>query len=184
MTTNSNQPSYGIVFPLSQSAVMATLVQPFLPAYTPEQASQLQIKKSSYKNIKKFIKSFDKTKLIRSKERDGNETTIIDIDFKDNVFTAFKPYRLPKKETAAGTSLGRGDKATTAIDSTGDSSVGQKLEKKEFYKPKEKLLPIFSLAGASSHSTFTSSGTLVRSVRAASMELAAGRIWPTASSKE
>ena len=153
-TTNSKQPNFGLDFPLSQSFVMANLVQPFLPAYTPDQANQLQIKKSSFKNIRKFIKSFDKEKIIKSKERDGNETTIIDIDFGDKVFVDFKPYRLPKKETFAGSSLGRGEKGNTTMDS-GDSSVGQKLQKLEFYKPKDRLLPIFAAADASAHSMFT-----------------------------
>lgn len=133
---------------------MANLVNPFLPAYTPDQASQLQIKKSSCKNIRKFIKSFDKEKIIKTKERDGNETTIIDIDFTDPSITEFKPYRLPKKETAAGTAAGRGGKDTTVAD-TNDSSVGQKLEKREYYKPKDRLLPLFASADASSHSMFT-----------------------------
>lgn len=133
---------------------MSNLVQPFLPAHTPEQANSLQIKKSSYKNIKKFIKSLDKAKIVKSKERDQHETIIIDIDFEDASFTDFIPYRLPKKETAAGTSLGRGSKATTETDS-GDSSVGQKLEKVQYYKLKDRLLPLFESSGASSQSLFT-----------------------------
>lgn len=140
---------------------MANLVQPFLPAFTPDQANQLQIKKSSFKNIRKFIKSFDKEKLIKSKERDGNETTIIDIDFTDPQITDFKPYRLPKKETAIGSNQSRNGKAPTESD-TNDSSIGQKLEKREYYKPSVKLLPIFSAASnnsadkISTHSMFTS----------------------------
>lgn len=133
---------------------MSNLVQPFLPAFTPEQAESLQIKKSSFKNIRKFIKSLDKKKIVKSKDRDGNETTILDIDFDDQAIVNFKPYRLPKKETMAGTSLGRGEKATSTID-TGDDSVGQKLQKVEYYKPKERLLPIFASANATAQSLFT-----------------------------
>lgn len=133
---------------------MSNLVQPFLPAYTPEQATSLQIKKSSYKNIKKFIKSLDKAKIVKTKERDQHETIILDIDFDDAAIVDFKPYRLPKKETAAGTSLGRGAKATTEID-IADSSIGQKLEKQQYYKLKDRLLPLFESAAASSQSLFT-----------------------------
>ncbi|KAJ9622317.1 hypothetical protein H2203_006535 [Taxawa tesnikishii (nom. ined.)] len=113
-----------------------------------------KIKKSSFKNIRKFIKSLDKKKIVKSKDRDGNETTILDIDFDDQAIVNFKPYRLPKKETMAGTSLGRGEKATSTID-TGDDSVGQKLQKVEYYKPKERLLPIFASANATAQSLFT-----------------------------
>jgi translation initiation factor 2D len=142
-TTNANERNYGLIFPLTQSLIMSTLIQPFLPAFTPEQTQQLQIKNTSWKNIKKFVKQLDKDQLVKSKEKQGNETTIIDIDFSDASIANFKPYRLPKKETAGGTSLGRGEKATDTID-TGDDSVGQKLEVKSFYRPTAKLSPVFA----------------------------------------
>lgn len=154
METNKSEASYGLSFPLSQSSVMATLVHPFLPAHTPAQAASLQIKKSSFKNIKKFIKSLDKSRLVKSKDRDGNEVVIIDIDFTDPTFKEFKPYRLPKKETAGGTSLGRGDKATTGL-SGDDTSIGQKLKKVELFRPKEKLAPLFSTASADPRGLYT-----------------------------
>lgn len=141
-TTNPHPPNYGLVFPLSQSFVMSTLVQPFLPAFTPEQSQQLQIKKTSWKNIKKFVKSLDKQQIIKSKDRDGNEVVILDVDFDDAAIQNFKPYRLPKKETASGASLGRGETATEKVD-TGDDSVGQKLQVKTFYKPPAKFQTIF-----------------------------------------
>jgi translation initiation factor 2D len=142
-TTNANERNYGLVFPLTQSLVVSTLINPFLPAFTPEQTQQLQIKNTSWKNIKKFVKQLDKDQLVKSKEKQGNETTIIDIDFNDASIANFKPYRLPKKETAGGASLGRGEKATETID-TGDDSVGQKLEVKSFYRPTAKLSPVFA----------------------------------------
>ncbi|KAF7186080.1 Eukaryotic translation initiation factor 2D [Pseudocercospora fuligena] len=144
-TTNPDAKNHGLVFPLQQSFVMATLVQPFLPAYSPEQAQQLQIKKTSWKNIKKFVKSLDKEKIIKSKDRDGNEVVIQDIDFDDAAILNFKPYRLPKEETATGTSTGRGELATEKID-TGDDSVGQKLQVITSYRPTSKLQPIFDAA--------------------------------------
>ncbi|THW67399.1 hypothetical protein D6D20_00502 [Aureobasidium pullulans] len=152
--TNSNQSNFGLEYPLTQSFVMSNLVQPFLPAYTPEQANSLQIKKSSYKNIKKFIKSLDKAKIVKTKERDQHETIILDVDFNNASIQNFTPYRLPKKETAAGTALGRGNKATSELD-TSDASIGQKLGKLQYYKLKERMLPLFESAGATSHSLFT-----------------------------
>ncbi|KAK5141775.1 hypothetical protein LTR04_002468, partial [Oleoguttula sp. CCFEE 6159] len=101
---NKDLPTHGLRFPLSQSFVMSNLVQPFLPAFTPSQSNSLQIKKTSWKNIKKFLKSLDKEKVLRCKDRDGNEVVVQDIDFTDRAVVDFVPYRLPKKETAAGTS--------------------------------------------------------------------------------
>jgi translation initiation factor 2D len=160
MDTNKGQNNFGLSFPLSQSFVMSNLVQPFLPAYTSTQASSLQIKKSSWKNIKKFIKALDKKQIIKCKDRDGNEVVILDIDFNDVHIRDFVPYRLPKKETAAGTSLGRGEKATVATDSS-DPSVGQKLKRVELYRPREKLSAVFEAAQADAGIYFT--GVEVRS---------------------
>lgn len=147
-TNNTNSPNFGLVFPLSQSFVMSNLVQPFLPAFTPEQAQQLQMKKTTWKNIKKFVRSLDKEKIVKCKEKDGNETVILDVDFDDAAIVNFKPYRLPKKETMGGASLGRGESATDKID-TGDDSVGQKIQVLSYYKPTSKLQPVFEAAQAS-----------------------------------
>ena len=140
--TNKSQTSFGLQFPLSQSFVMSNLVQPFLPAHTPQQAAALQIKKTSWKNIKKFVKHLDKQKIVKTKDRDGNEVVILDIDFNDQAILEFIPYKLPKKETIVGTSLGRGGKATAELD-TGDESVGQSIQVMTLYRPKERLAPIF-----------------------------------------
>lgn len=152
---HKDEKNFGFEFPLSQSFVMSNLVQPFLPAFTPSQANQLQIKKTSWKNIKKFIRSLDKEMIIKSKERDGNEVVVFDIDFDDRHILNFEPYNLPKKETVAGTSLGRGGKATETIDAGGDSSVGQKLKIQTLYKPKDKLEPLFKPAAASPQAFYT-----------------------------
>lgn len=139
MEQNRNQPNFGLDFPLSQSAVMALLVQPFLPTYTPARTASLQIKKSSWKNIRKFIKYLDKQQIIKSKDRDGNEVVVQDIDFKDRQIEAFVPYRLPKKDTPTGASAN--GKSTTPV--SAESSIGQKLKLVLLLRPKEKLAPIF-----------------------------------------
>ena len=147
--SHKDTPNYGLQFPLSQSFISSNLVLPFLPAFTPTQASCLQIKKTSWKNIKKFVKSLDKRTLVKAKDKDGNEVTIWDINFHHQQFVGFSPYRLPKKETVAGSSQGRGGKATIANSSSAgpnhnDGPIGQTLRRIELFKPKEKLSPIFS----------------------------------------
>ena len=140
-SANSGVSNFGLVFPLSQSFVMATLIQPYLPAFTPEQSQQLQMKKTSWKNVKKFIKSLDKEQIIKSKENSGHEISILDIDFDDRAILDFKPYRLPKKEPAAGSSQAQSDKITE-----GDDSIGQKLQVVSYFKPTSKLQPLFTAA--------------------------------------
>jgi translation initiation factor 2D len=151
MDQNKNQSNFGLDFPLSQSAVMALLVQPFLPTYTPARTASLQIKKSSWKNIKKFIKYLDKQQIAKCKDRDGNEVVILDIDFKDRQLEAFVPYRLPKKDTPTGASAN----GKPAAPLSAESSVGQKLKVLSLLRPKEKLAPIFHASKADPRGLYT-----------------------------
>ncbi|PVI08616.1 eukaryotic translation initiation factor SUI1 family protein [Periconia macrospinosa] len=138
MDHNKNHPTYGLDFPLSQSKVMSLLVQPFLPTYTPARTASLQIKKTSWKNIRKFIKYLDKQQIIKSKDQNGNEMVILDIDFKDRHIEAFKPYRLPKKDAPTSSAVNGKPAAPLA----GESAVGQQLKVLSLLRPKEKVAPI------------------------------------------
>ncbi|KAL8664198.1 MAG: hypothetical protein Q9202_003276 [Teloschistes flavicans] len=148
--TNRSDRHHGLEFPINQSAVISNLVLPFLPITTPAQAASLNVKKTSWKNAKKFIKALDKARLLKSKDRDGGECVVLDTDFDDPAVTGFVPYKLPKKETAGAESGGGGGgKAIAAGVSLSDSSVGQKLSKMELFKPKEQLAPLFTSSSAS-----------------------------------
>ena len=123
---------------------------PYLPIHTPHDATSLQIKKTSWKNAKKFIKALDKRLLLKSKDRNGGETVVVDIDFDDQAIRSFEPYKLPKKDTpGAESGGGGGGKAVTSSISPADDSIGQTLKKLNLLKPKEKLAPIFAAANAS-----------------------------------
>ncbi|KAL8724084.1 MAG: hypothetical protein Q9166_008145 [cf. Caloplaca sp. 2 TL-2023] len=153
--TNKSDPHHGLSFPINQSALISNIVLPFLPITTPTQAASLNIKKTSWKNAKKFIKAFDKAKLLKSKDRDGGECVVVDIDFEDPAIMDFVPYKLPKKDTAGAESgAGGGGKAVTAGISPSDTSIGQKLSKIDLYKPKEQLAPVFAASEASHHALY------------------------------
>ena len=137
--TNRTEPKFGLSFPLSQSFVMASFVLPYLPIFTPKQAESLVIKKTSWKNARKFIKALHKEKLLLSKDRPGNEVDVLDVDFEDGAFQ----NRLPKKETSAGSS--NGPKAPSG-NSEGDDSIGQQLKKVDLFRPKDSLAPLFKSA--------------------------------------
>lgn len=130
---------------------MSSLVQPFLPTFTASQTAQLQIKKTSWKTMKKFLKSLDKSQIVKTKDLQGNEVVVLDIDFEDDQVLNFKPYRLPKKETAPGPSNG---KATEQSDPS-DPSVGQKLKLLSVFKAKDKLAPIFAASKSDIRSYFS-----------------------------
>jgi translation initiation factor 2D len=120
-------PKYGIDFPIQATFLMQNMVQPNLRYQSPH----YNIKKTSWKNTKKFIKQLDKEVLVKSKDRNGGETVILDIDFDDPKVKDFTPYRLPKPKA-------------TAIDSTSTSNSGtgpQLLQLVTMYKPSPKLSP-------------------------------------------
>lgn len=150
MENNRNHPTYGLEFPLSQSNVMSTLVQPFLPTYTPARATSLQIKKSSWKNAKKFIKALDKMKVVKSKDRGANEVTIQEIDFTDRNVQSFVPYNLPKKDTTSAVNSSK-----PAASMPAESDMGQKLKIVSLLRPKEKMAPFFNPAKADPKGLYT-----------------------------
>ena len=142
-------------FPIPQSLIISNLVLPYLPTHTPAQAASLTIKKTSWKNAKKFIKALDKAKLLKSKDRDGGECVVLDIEFDNPSVESFMPYKLPKKDTAGAESGGGGGgKATTANLSPADASIGQTLQKLELFKPKESLSPLLAASHASTKTLY------------------------------
>ena len=141
---------HGLSFPIPQSLVISNLVLPFLPIHTARHTAALQIKKTSWKNAKKFIKALHKQNLLKSKDRDGGECVVLDIDFDDPAVVSFVPYKLPKKDTVgAEPGAGGAGKATAANSTSSDTSVGQHLQKISLYRPKEGLSAIFEAANAS-----------------------------------
>ncbi|KAG8526381.1 uncharacterized protein KY384_000375 [Bacidia gigantensis] len=149
-------PNYGLNFPIPQSLVLSNLILPYLPIHTPAQAAALNIKKTTWKNLKKFMKALGKAQLIKCKERDGGECVILDVDFEDRAITTFTPYRLPKKDTPGADSGGGGggNAIASSTNPNSDPSINQRLQKLILYRPKDSLAPIFSSANSSTKSLY------------------------------
>lgn len=134
--------------------MIANLVTPYLPISSAQQAQYYNIKKTSWKNVKKFIKHLDKMQLVRSKDRSGQETYILDIDFGDRRVEQFVPYKLPSKnalESSNKSSTSEAAKKPTATDDA-DHTVGQTLNVQTLYRPTAKLTPDIFPASSSSNS--------------------------------
>lgn len=104
------------------------------------------MKKTSWKNVRKFVKALDKRRLLKSKDRDGGETVVLDVDFNDPAFTNFVPYPLPKKNAATDVPGGESGKPDSSVD---DESIGQQLSVLQLLRPRDRLTPIFDVANAS-----------------------------------
>ncbi|KAL2865347.1 putative RNA binding protein Ligatin/Tma64 [Aspergillus lucknowensis] len=139
---NPSTPNHGLSLPILPSALISNMITPYLPIYTAQQAQYYQMKKTSWKNVKKFIKYLDKQVLVKAKDRSGQETVILDVDFDDHRVINFVPYRLPNRNAveSAGKSTAAGKKPATTTDS--DPSVGQALIVQNLYRPTPKLTPI------------------------------------------
>ena len=138
---------HGIKFPIYQSLIISNFVLSYLPDLPPTQAASLNIKRTSWKNARKFIKALDKEKLLKSKDRDGGETVILDINFDDPAIINFVPYKLAKThDSSADTG---GSKVMMAANTLGDDSLGQRLNIMNLYRAKEQLSPIFEASNAS-----------------------------------
>ncbi|KIX09129.1 uncharacterized protein Z518_00207 [Rhinocladiella mackenziei CBS 650.93] len=129
-------PHYGFDFPIQPSYLMSNMVQPHLRFQT----QHYTIKKTSWKTIKKFIKYLDKAVLVKSKDRNGGETVILDIDFDDEKVCNFAPYELPKPKSQRATT-GPGDTQPSSSGSATDLSLGQKLTLQIVYRASNKLVP-------------------------------------------
>lgn len=146
---HKSQPKYGLVFPLTQSFVISALVQPYLPAFTKQQIEGLVIKKTSWKNPKKFLKYLDKEKILLTKEQ-KNEVTVLAVDFDDLQVRDFVPYRLPSKQSK-GVSSGHAE----TVNNDEDDSIGQELKVITLYRPRDSLAPLFKHAGVDAKSYYT-----------------------------
>ncbi|KAL2845188.1 RNA binding protein Ligatin/Tma64 [Aspergillus pseudodeflectus] len=152
---NPTTPNHGLALPISPSALISNMITPYLPIYTAQQAQFYQIKKTSWKNVKKFIKYLDKQVLVKAKDRSGQETVILDVDFDDRRVLNFVPYRLPNKNAleGAGKSTATGKKPAAPTD--GDPAVGQTLNVQSLYRPTSKLTPtIFPSLGSTNPSNY------------------------------
>jgi translation initiation factor 2D len=139
-------PRHGLDFPIPQSQFISNLILPFLPLHNPDDAVQLQIKKTSWKTPKRFIKSLEKEGLLKSKDR-KDETLVQEIEFDDLMVTHFKPYKLPKKDNSMAAA---GNNRTAQSNSSPqDASIGQRLRMLVVSKPTERLAPLFPASGSS-----------------------------------
>ncbi|KAJ5493773.1 Translation initiation factor SUI1 [Penicillium fimorum] len=152
---NPSATDHGLPLPITASALIANFTAPYLPVYSPQQAQHYNIKKTSWKNVKKFMKHLDKLKLVKTKERNGQETVIADVDFEDHRVQRFVPYRLPSPRTLENSKAAPPEGKKLAATDGSDPSVGQTITVQSLYRPSGKLVPnIFPALPASDTNNF------------------------------
>lgn len=148
---NPSATNHGLSLPVSPSFLISNLITPYLPIYSAQQAQFYNIKKTSWKNVKKFIKHLDKIQLVKAKDRSGAETYVWDVDFNDHRVERFIPYKLPSKSAPGSASKPASSEGKKPAETgSADPSIGQTLIVQTLYRPTGKLTPaIFPSLGAS-----------------------------------
>ncbi|KAJ5135651.1 Translation initiation factor SUI1 [Penicillium bovifimosum] len=150
---NPSAPDHGLSLPITPSALIANFIAPYLPIYTAQQAQHYNIKKTSWKNVKKFMKHLDKSKIVKSKDRNGQETVIMDVDFEDQRVQRFVPYRLPSPRALENNKPTTSEGKKPAATDDSDPSVGQTITVQSLYRPAGKLMPTIFPALAAGNAT-------------------------------
>lgn len=137
---NSGQPpQYGLPFPIQLSFVISNMITPLLPIRSPRHAQAYQIKRTSWKTPKKFLKNLERQRVLRTKERNGGETVITEVDFGCSQLANFVPYRLEKPKPKEK-STNKGDREETKATNT-FASDAPLLTVRTYYRPAGKLTP-------------------------------------------
>lgn len=131
---NNPGPNFGFDLPILPSYLMSRMIQPYLRS---QNHQYYTIKKTSWKTLKKFIKHLEKINLVKSKDRSGGETVILDINFDNQQVVGFTPYKLPRPETTATGGANNGEHPLPSR----DPSIGQKLTIQIVYRASPKLVP-------------------------------------------
>ncbi|KAF4978461.1 hypothetical protein FZEAL_5147 [Fusarium zealandicum] len=135
---NKEGPHFGFDFPIQPSFLISNMVQPYLRS---QNQHYYTIKKTSWKTTKKFIKHLGKIGLVKSKDRNGGETVILDIDFEDEQVVRFRRYSIPTPKPPAAAQGGNGEPDEGNASSSSDPSLGQKLTIQTVYRASPKLVP-------------------------------------------
>lgn len=143
-------PGNGLSFPIQSSYLVSNLITPLLPIRSPEEAQYYNMKRTSWKTAKKFIKHLDKEELVKSKSRSGGEVVILDVDLDDSRVLEFAPYRIAKKSSSNKNNATGAAKQDEPKKSVADTATQASLNVITVYRPSGKLTPtIFPATGHS-----------------------------------
>ena len=133
------------ILPLSASSFYSAYIMPCRPL---DVGAEIDIKKSSWKKLQKFLKAMDKAGLLKTKEQRG-ETMVISINYSHPGLQDLRKYKTMEsasiqsataKETAAKEAAA---KEVDAAKSKSSSTSSNQIEIQEIFKPLGNGLQIF-----------------------------------------
>ncbi|GAN03392.1 eukaryotic translation initiation factor SUI1 family protein [Mucor ambiguus] len=126
------------VLPLSASSFYSAYIMPCRPV---DVGSEIDIKKSSWKKLQKFLKAMDKAGLLKTKEQRG-ETMVMSVNYSHPSLQDLRKYKT--MESAATQSANAKDNAakeaaataaTSAREAAAAKSASNQIEIQEIFKP-------------------------------------------------
>ncbi|KAI8318861.1 hypothetical protein GQ54DRAFT_293732 [Martensiomyces pterosporus] len=155
MATVLDEKTASSLLPINSSAVYSHYIVPNAPY-----GVDLDIKKSTYKKLAKFLKAAEKHGLIKLKDIRG-ESHVKSFNWKHRDMVEYKPYKVSQgKKDKGSTDAGNGSAAAGAA-ATGSQghqqSAGNQIRVVDLFKPPNALKPLFDDVGAQ-----TSSGYFTR----------------------
>ncbi|KAL9558325.1 hypothetical protein MBANPS3_000948 [Mucor bainieri] len=128
------------VFPLSASSFYSAYIMPCRPV---DVGSEIDIKKSSWKKLQKFLKAMDKAGLLKTKEQRG-ETMVVSANYSHPSLQDLRKYKTMEsaatqsanaKDNAAKEAATAAAAATSAREAAAAKSASNQIEIQEIYKP-------------------------------------------------
>ncbi|KAJ1954027.1 hypothetical protein EC988_002654, partial [Linderina pennispora] len=140
------------LLPLNSS----TLYSHYIVSNAPHN-QELDIKKSTYKKLAKFLKAAEKRGLVQLKDIRG-ESHIKSFNWKHKEMLEYKPYKvaLVKKGHAAASSAATGASSAQSTVGRVDKTASGMIQVIELFKPSNGLKPLFDEVGASTPSGYFS----------------------------
>lgn len=128
------------LLPMSASTLYSTYMLPSRPLLN---GQEVDVKKSSWKKMQKFLKDMEKAGICKLKDRKG-ESHIVSINWSHEDLALAKPYKTLESKSSANHKQPESNKATA---STATKDAKGAIVVQHYYKPKKTTIPVFEKQG-------------------------------------
>jgi translation initiation factor 2D len=125
------------LLPMSASMLYSTYMLPSRPFVN---GQEVDVKKSSWKKMQKFLKDMEKAGICKLKDRKG-ESHIVSINWNHEELTSAKPYKTLESKSSANNE--KQPESSKAMASAATKDAKGQIAVQLYYKPKKTTVPLF-----------------------------------------
>ncbi|KAJ1645100.1 hypothetical protein LPJ64_003283 [Coemansia asiatica] len=155
MATVLNAENASALMPINASTLYSNFMTPNAP-----RGKTVDIKRSSYKKLAKFLKAAEKSGLVKLKDIRG-ELHVKSFDYKHREMASFEPYKVARaksEKTASGEKQAANSGAKSgqapSASAAAVASTAHMVQVIEYFKPSHGLAPLFDDVGAQTETGF------------------------------